>query len=93
MYFSDSSKAVLDIESEAEGFFYTTINVGDFVTVGERLYIISKNLINSNQARIDSYFSKNNLKKDSSSNIHSLEDSYKNARELLKKYSLNENDF
>lgn len=88
----DSSKAVLDIESEAEGFFYTTINVGDFVTVGEPLYIISKNLIN-NQARIDSYFSKNNLKKDSSSNIHSSKIVTKNARELLKKYSLNENDF
>jgi sugar O-acyltransferase (sialic acid O-acetyltransferase NeuD family) len=41
----DSSKALIDIESEADGFFYTLNEVGKPVSVGQVLYILSDGLL------------------------------------------------
>ena len=86
----DSSKAALDIESEAEGFFYTNSNPGDHIKVGEVLYIISKEII-SDQSVIDSFFTVSvaeGEKETLSSKIVT-----KSAKKLMDANHLNESDF
>lgn len=87
----DSSKAVLDIESEGEGFFYTILEVGKEVTVGQPLYIISKEKIDSIET-INSYlgfsFSEPENIESTSSKIIT-----KNARQLLIENELKESLF
>jgi len=45
----ESSKADMDVEAESSGFFYTSLKVGDVVSVGQVLYSISDTLIDNFQ--------------------------------------------
>jgi len=88
----DSSKAVLDVECEADGFFYTKVVAGDIVTVGQPLYIIAATEI-ADPAQIASYFMDAKTEAVSLSNPASSKIVTKNARKLLAEYGLSENEF
>jgi acetyltransferase-like isoleucine patch superfamily enzyme len=87
----DSSKAVLDIESEGEGFFYTNIKVGNEVTVGQPLYIISKERIDDINT-INSYFSFNDMELEDTE-TKSSKIITKTARRLLIDNGIRESEF
>lgn len=88
----DSSKAVLDIESEGDGYFYTRAQKGQEVSVGETLYIISNDPINDATV-LDGYFTpavgdKNNQPEGVFTKVVT-----KNAQKLMIENGLRETDF
>jgi acetyltransferase-like isoleucine patch superfamily enzyme len=88
----DSSKAVLDIESEGDGYFYTRAQKGLEVSVGETLYIISHDLIND-PAVLDGYFILDTGSKGKQNEAVFTKVVTKNAQRLLIEHGLSETDF
>lgn len=87
----DSSKAALDVESHGEGFFYTNLNPGDQVKVGDVLYIVASEEI-SDEADINSFFTASpELNADKDSNSGKIVT--KNAKKLMQRHNLRESDF
>lgn len=87
----DSSKAALDIESEGEGFFYTNVNVGEHVKVGQVLYIVTKEEL-TDQAAIDSFFAAKQ-ETETSGEGDTAKIITKSAKKLMALHQLKESDF
>ena len=87
----ESSKSVIEIESEFSGYFYISINVGENIRVGEILYIISENPLDNKS--LDLIFKENKPKESLKINSHSLKTITIKASKLIEKYNLDVNIF
>lgn len=92
LFVLDSSKAALDIESDAEGFFYSPLETGEHVSVGQVIYIISKEAI-ADPAKISSWFTASQLDAKPGEQISSSKIITKSAKKLMQEHKLTENDF
>jgi acetyltransferase-like isoleucine patch superfamily enzyme len=87
----ESSKSVIEIESEYSGYFYISRNVGENIRVGEILYIISENSLDSKS--LDFIFKENKPKESLNSNSQSLKTITLKASKLIEKHNLDDNIF
>ena len=87
----ESSKSVIDIESEYSGYFYINRNVGENISVGEILYIISENLLDDKSLLL--IFNENKPKESLNSNNQSLKTITLKASKLIEKHNLDVNIF
>ncbi len=88
----DSSKAVLDIESEGDGYFYSNVQVEQTVMVGQPLCIVAKELI-TDQSQIDEYFIFKEPVQEINNEVSFSKIITKNAKKLLIDNNLKETDF
>jgi acetyltransferase-like isoleucine patch superfamily enzyme len=87
----ESSKSVIEIESEYTGYFYISRNVGENISVGEILYIISENSLDSTS--LDLIFKESKPKESLISNGQSLKTITLKASKLIEKQNLDVNIF
>jgi sugar O-acyltransferase (sialic acid O-acetyltransferase NeuD family) len=87
----ESSKSVIEIESEYSGHFYISRNVGENIRVGEILYIISENSLDSKS--LDFIFKENKTKESLNSKSQSLKTITLKASKLIEKHNLDDNIF
>jgi len=87
----ESSKAVIEIESEYTGYFYFGRNVGENISVGEILYIISENSLDSKS--LDLIFKENEPRESLNSNGQSLKTITLKASKLIEIHNLDVNIF
>jgi acetyltransferase-like isoleucine patch superfamily enzyme len=87
----ESSKSVIEIESEYSGYFYISRNVGENISVGEILYIISENSLDNKS--LDLIFKENKSKGSLNSNSQSLKTITLKASKLIEKHNLDVNVF
>jgi acetyltransferase-like isoleucine patch superfamily enzyme len=87
----ESSKSVIEIESEYSGYFYISRNVGENISVGEILYIISENSLDNKS--LDLIFKENKPKESLNSNCQSLKTITLKASKLIEKHNLDVNIF
>jgi acetyltransferase-like isoleucine patch superfamily enzyme len=87
----ESSKSVIEIESEYSGYFYINKNIGENISVGEVLYIISENPLDNKI--LDLIFDEDKPKEILNSNIQSLKTITLKASKLIEKHNLDVNIF
>ena len=87
----ESSKSVIEIESEYSGYFYISKNIGENISVGEILYIISEYPLDNNS--LDLIFKENKPKESINSNRQTLKTITLKASKLIEKNNLDVNIF
>lgn len=87
----ESSKSVIEIESEYSGYFYISRNIGENISVGEILYIISEYPLDNNS--LDLIFKENKPKESINSNRQTLKTITLKASKLIEKNNLDVNIF
>lgn len=87
----ESSKSVIELESEALGYFYINKNLGDKISVGEVLYIISEDLINDE--RLESIFLECNPELQVNNFTESSKTITLKALKLIEKHNIDANIF
>jgi acetyltransferase-like isoleucine patch superfamily enzyme len=87
----ESSKSVIEIESEYNGYFYISRSIGENISVGEVLYIISENPIDKKSLNL--IFNEDKPKENFNSNSQSLKTITLKASKLIEKHNLDANIF
>jgi acetyltransferase-like isoleucine patch superfamily enzyme len=87
----ESSKSVIEIDSEYSGYFYLSRNVGENISVGEILYIISENPLDNKI--LDLIFKENKSQESLNSESQSLKTITLKASKLIEKHKLDVNNF
>jgi acetyltransferase-like isoleucine patch superfamily enzyme len=87
----ESSKSVIEIESEYSGYFYISRNIGENISVGQILYIISEHPLDNNS--LDLIFKENKPKESINGNRQTLKTITLKASKLIEKNNLDVNIF
>jgi acetyltransferase-like isoleucine patch superfamily enzyme len=87
----ESSKSVIEIESEYSGYFYISRNVGENISVGEILYIISENPLDNQSLEL--IFKEDKPKESLNNNSQILKTITLKASKLIEKHNLDAHIF
>jgi acetyltransferase EpsM len=82
----ESSKSVIEVESQFSGYFYINKAIGDNVCVGEVLYIISESIIDKKD--LATVFSESRSNRNLDTNTETLRTVTQKASKLIEKYNL-----
>jgi acetyltransferase-like isoleucine patch superfamily enzyme len=87
----ESSKSVMEIESEHSGYFYMIKKIGENVSVGEVLYLISENKVDDKS--LSDIFNEDSPQVSANNYIESSKTITQKAYKLIEKYNLDASVF